>query len=99
MAGVANRHGAREKKRKIPAHETPRNFYRASFQQYHDIIGGWDFGGDMTLFVDKIQADPFAQPSKCHLRVPQSVACFPPSLFDTPAKRVPPRPTFTALLC
>ena len=52
----------------------------------------------MTLFVDKIQADPFAQPSKCHLRVPQSVACFPPSLFDTPAKRVPPRPTFTALL-
>ncbi|KAJ1465513.1 hypothetical protein T484DRAFT_1864544 [Baffinella frigidus] len=58
-----------------------------SYKAYHDLIGGWDFNGDMTLFVDKIQSDPFAPPSRCHLRVPQSVARFPPSLFDTPAKR------------
>jgi len=27
---------------------------------YKDLLGGWSFGNDFTLYVDKIQSDPFA---------------------------------------
>jgi len=60
----------------------------ASYKAYHDLLGGWDFGGDFSLYIDKIQADPFAPPSRCHVRVPQGVARFPPALFDSDAKRI-----------
>ncbi len=50
---------------------TLRRIDGAGYKAYHDILGGWNFGSGFTLFVDKIQADPFASPSRCHLRVPQ----------------------------
>ncbi|RMZ54890.1 hypothetical protein APUTEX25_000407, partial [Auxenochlorella protothecoides] len=31
---------------------------------YHDIAGGWDFPG-FTLWVDRVQGDPYASPSRC----------------------------------
>ncbi len=37
---------------------------------------------DSTLFVDHVQADPYASPSKLRLRVPHATASFPESLFS-----------------
>jgi hypothetical protein len=59
----------------------------AGYGAYKDLLGGWSFGNDFTLFVDKIQSDPFAPPSRCHLRVPMTTAKFPPDTFSNSARR------------
>ncbi|CAN0417869.1 unnamed protein product, partial [Ectocarpus sp. 8 AP-2014] len=38
---------------------------------------------DFMLCVDKIQADPFAAPSRLHVVVPGKVAGFPAEAFST----------------
>ena len=59
----------------------------AGYKAYNDILGGWSFGSDFTLYVDKIQSDPFAPPSRCHLRVPMATAGFPPDTFQNDARK------------
>jgi hypothetical protein len=59
----------------------------AGYKAYNDVVGGWVFGSDFTLFIDKIQSDPFAPPSRCHLRVPMSTARFPPDSYSNHARR------------
>ncbi|MBR8827153.1 MAG: ABC-ATPase domain-containing protein [Gomphosphaeria aponina SAG 52.96 = DSM 107014] len=58
-----------------------------SYKAYHDIHGSYDFG-DFTLIIDHVQADPFATPSKLRVKVPQSVAGFPPSLYQNKIREV-----------
>eukprot|EP01084_Bolivina_argentea_P194752 334214_1 len=41
-----------------------------------------------TLFVDTVQADPYADPSKLHIIVPRHVAGFPAKLLYTKCQRV-----------
>lgn len=41
---------------------------------------------DFMLCVDKIQADPFAAPSRFHVVVPGPVAGFPAEAFSTKAR-------------
>ena len=60
----------------------------AGYKAYNDVLGGWSFGNDFTLYVDKIQSDPFAPPSRCHLRVPMSTARFPPDTFSNYARKI-----------
>ncbi len=58
-----------------------------SYNAYHEIRG--DFALDaFTLFVDHVQGDPFATPSKLRLRVDQSLAQLPEELFDNPVRRL-----------
>jgi predicted ABC-class ATPase len=57
------------------------------YKAYRDIRGTFDFG-PMTLHVDHVQGDPFAAPSKLRVRVAQSEARLPASLFQTPVRRV-----------
>jgi len=40
------------------------------------------------LVVDHIQGDPFAAPSRFHVRVPQGVATFPPQSFSNYSREV-----------
>ena len=40
------------------------------------------------LVVDHIQGDPFAAPSRFHVRVPQGVATFPPQTFSNRSREV-----------
>lgn len=60
---------------------------RRSYRAYKDIAGAYDLG-DCQLFVDHVQGDPFAAPSKLRLRVPERVAALPPELFDSPVRRL-----------
>jgi len=57
------------------------------YKAYKDIEGRYD-AGTFTLFVDHVQGDPFAAPSKLRLRVPQSQALLPPGLFQNTVRRI-----------
>lgn len=46
----------------------------------------WDFE-DFTLVVERVQADPFAPPSRVKLDVPTDVANLPDELWSTPPRR------------
>lgn len=57
------------------------------YKAYKDIAGRYA-GEGSTLYVDHVQGDPFATPSKLRVRVPQSVAQVPRALFDDAVRRV-----------
>ncbi len=51
-----------------------------SYKTYREIEGAWSFA-EFVLFVDRVQSDPFAAPSKLRVRVDLDVACLPESIF------------------
>ena len=48
------------------------------YPAYKDIRGSYDFG-EFTLYIDHVQGDPFAAPSRLRARVPMAMANFPVS--------------------
>ena len=56
--------------------------YKASKQ----LEGKYDFG-DFILFIDHVQGDPFASPSRCRVRVMQSIAGFDGKLFSNKSRK------------
>ena len=59
----------------------------ASYKAYKDIKGRYRFA-DFTLIVDRVQGDPFAAPSQLRVKVPQSVAGFPPQFYKSPSRKI-----------
>jgi predicted ABC-class ATPase len=57
------------------------------YKAYKDIEGSYDFG-QFFLYVDHVQGDPFASPSKMRLHVPMDKAGYPPTLFDSKIRRL-----------
>ena len=57
------------------------------YKAYKDIAGRYDFDA-ATLYIDHVQGDPFAAPSKLRARVPQGIAQLPPDLFGSAIRRV-----------
>jgi predicted ABC-class ATPase len=57
------------------------------YRAYKDLTGTYEFEG-MTLFIDHVQGDPFAAPSKLRLRAPLSVSGIPSSLFEGRLRRI-----------
>ncbi|MDN5332207.1 MAG: hypothetical protein PWP45_1432 [Tepidanaerobacteraceae bacterium] len=55
------------------------------YKAYKDIQGDYDFG-DFALYIDHVQGDPFATPSRIRLRVDMKKAGFPEELFKTPIR-------------
>jgi predicted ABC-class ATPase len=54
------------------------------YKAYKRLKGEYNYD-DYTLIIDHVQGDPFADPSKIRVRVPQSIAGFPPRTFkNTP---------------
>ena len=51
------------------------------YKAYRDIEGAWSFA-EFTLFVDRVQSDPFAAPSKMRVRVPDHVSALPDDLLS-----------------
>ena len=51
------------------------------YKAYREIEGAWSFA-EFTLFVDRVQSDPFATPSKLRLRVDLAVAVLPESIHE-----------------
>ncbi|PDP88879.1 ATPase [Glycomyces fuscus] len=56
----------------------------ASYGRYKSLKGDWDFG-DFTLTVQRVQADPFAPPSRVRVLVPDSG--IPKSAWGDPVRR------------
>lgn len=46
------------------------------YRAYRDLKGAWDLGGT-CLWIDHVQGDPFAAPSRVRVEIPSSVASFP----------------------
>ncbi|NVM26702.1 MAG: ATPase, partial [Desulfobacterales bacterium] len=57
------------------------------YKAYRDIQGQYDCG-TYILFVDHVQGDPFASPSKVRVQVPQRVAEFPRDTFRSKSREV-----------
>ncbi|MDH4017495.1 MAG: ABC-ATPase domain-containing protein, partial [Actinomycetota bacterium] len=58
-----------------------------SYKAYKDLRGEWRLDG-VTLFVDRVQGDPFAAPSRVRLRVSLDDAGIPAELHASPVRAV-----------
>jgi predicted ABC-class ATPase len=56
------------------------------YKAYRDIQGIYEFP-DFTLFIDHVQGDPFASPTRARLRVPIASAGFPAEALDGRSRR------------
>ena len=57
------------------------------YKAYKDIEGEYDCG-EYSLFVDHVQGDPFASPSRVRVQVPQKIAEFPRDTFHNKCREV-----------
>ncbi|HHY47397.1 MAG TPA: ABC-ATPase domain-containing protein [Firmicutes bacterium] len=57
------------------------------YKAYQDIRGEYTFPG-FRLYVDHVQADPFAPPSRFRVRISQGVAKFPLRYLESVTRRV-----------
>ena len=57
------------------------------YKAYKDLQGAYA-DPRFTLFIDHVQGDPFASPSKIRVRVHAAVAMLPPDLFSSRVRRV-----------
>ena len=57
------------------------------YKAYKDIAGAYRID-EFTLFVDHVQGDPFAAPSKLRLRLDSDLAAFPGHLFGNRVRRI-----------
>ncbi len=57
------------------------------YKAYKDLRGAYDLGA-LTLFIDHVQGDPFAAPSKLRLRVDADVAGIPAELSRGRVRRI-----------
>lgn len=52
----------------------------APYPAYKDMVGEWALGPGLSLFIDRVQADPYAPPSRARVRVELGAAGFPAAL-------------------
>jgi len=57
------------------------------YKAYKDIAGAYRVEA-FTLYIDHVQGDPFAAPSKMRLRLPGDRAAFPGALYENRHRRV-----------
>lgn len=55
------------------------------YKAYRDVAGAYDLG-EFVLYIDYVQGDPYASPSRLRVRVPQEVAGFPSYAYRTDAR-------------
>ncbi|GAB4273360.1 MAG: hypothetical protein Kow0080_20870 [Candidatus Promineifilaceae bacterium] len=57
------------------------------YKAYKSIRGVYQFN-QFTLFIDAVQGDPFAAPSRIRVRVPQTIAQYPPETFANTSRKI-----------
>ena len=57
------------------------------YKAYKEIAGQYDMGS-FILYIDHVQSDPFAPPSKIRIAVDQSIAKFPLELFSNTSRKI-----------
>ncbi|GAB0496882.1 hypothetical protein MMPV_008203 [Pyropia vietnamensis] len=60
----------------------------APYPAYKDLIGEWALGPGRSLFIDRVQADPYAPPSRARVRVELGAAGFPATLHSSRVRKV-----------
>lgn len=60
---------------------------RKSYPAYKDTRGGYRFGS-YTLFIEHVQGDPFATPSRVSVLVDKEKAEFPEAFYQKPHRRI-----------
>jgi len=68
-------------------HQTLRRIDGRGYKAYRDIRGSYRLE-DVDLYVDHVQGDPFAAPSKLRVRIPLEWAGLPRDLLERPIARV-----------
>ncbi|MGD1921275.1 MAG: ABC-ATPase domain-containing protein [Pleurocapsa sp.] len=63
------------------------NLDNDSYRAYKKIRGSYQFE-DFTLIIAYVQGDPFASPSQLREIVPQTVASFPPQLYQSLSREI-----------
>jgi predicted ABC-class ATPase len=58
-----------------------------AYQAYRDIEGAWRYS-EFLLFIDRVQADPFAPPSKLRVRLDQSLVGLPKNALANRTRRM-----------
>ena len=71
---------------------------RPPYPAYRDLNTDFEMGR-FTLRVDGVQADPFAPPSRCHVRVPLPLAGFPADCLQPKVREVALRDFLTRQFC
>lgn len=64
-----------------------KNLDGRNYTSYKGIAGVYLFL-DFTLFIDHVQGDPFASPSRLRVQIPQSIAGFPADTFLTKSREI-----------
>ena len=70
---------------------TLRSLDRASYGAYKSLIGRWEIGTSscpISVFLDNIQSDPYAPPSKVRVRISQSIALYPEKWTRTKTRKI-----------
>ncbi len=57
------------------------------YKAYKEIKNSYEFP-DFTLIIDYVQGDPFANPSKLRMIIPQTKAGFPAQLYQSHSREV-----------
>jgi predicted ABC-class ATPase len=58
-----------------------------SYKAYKALRGDYSLA-NFTLHIDYVQGDPFASPSRVRVEVPQAIAQFPSTLYDSLPRRI-----------
>nr|WP_225938801.1 ABC-ATPase domain-containing protein [Kovacikia minuta] len=65
-----------------------------NYKAYKDLKGRYEFPG-FSLLIDRVQGDPFASPSQCRVKIPQTRAGFPNQLYRNRSREIPLRDYLT----
>ncbi len=57
------------------------------YKAYKDLQGIYRFP-NFTLYIDHVQGDPFASPSRVRIQIAQTVSGFPECLFQSNARKI-----------
>ncbi len=67
------------------------------YKRYQIIKGKYQFQ-NFVLYIDRVQGDPFANPSNVRIKIPQRVAGFPKETFNTKSREIALRDYLTRVL-
>lgn len=59
----------------------------ANYKAYKNIRGNYEFP-NFTLIIDYVQGDPFASPSKFRVKIPQSIAKFTSTFYQSSSREI-----------
>lgn len=73
--------------KEVELREKVRQIDGEGYKAYKSLVGEYDFG-DYALFIDSVQRDPFASPSRMRVRVYKDIAAFPEDTYSNRSREI-----------